>query len=533
MDNSKNDILLREILEQLTMLRKANEELTKQLQKKDAEIERLNQILLNMQRARFGRTSEKSIYVLTDGCRQMSIFDTEETAEDVKVTESEPVEEKGTEVTAHTRKKRRTLEELCADLPAEEKVLDLDEADKYAEDGHPLTCIGKEYIRTEVVMERAKIRVIKHYRQVYADREYEQKTGNACIRKPEPVPPLIPHSYASASMVTDVLVKKYADGLPLYRQEQMWKRMGVALSRGTLANWVIYTARNYLKPLQELLRKELLGQRVIHADETVLQVLKEKDKTPTSDSRMWVYASSKRAEQQIRCFDYRDSRSGKCAEEYLQGFEGVVVSDGYSGYNRLKGVTRAGCWAHVRRKWYEAMPKGATPERSAAAKGYEYCNRLFELEKQFDGCTDLERAERREKYSAPLLNEYRNWLSTVDRPNGKLKDAVNYSLNQWAYLCCFASHGEVEISNNQVENAIRPFVVGRKGWLFADTPEGAEATAIHFSIMETAKANGLNVETYVQHLLLVLPERFAASKAPNLNNLLPWSPEMKEAFSLN
>ena len=528
----EHDVFLQEVLAQLTATRKMNEQLTEQLRKKDAEIERLNQILLNMQRARFGQSSEKRAYVLDDGTQQLSMFEIlPEEAQPQAVPEEKEIPRE-TVVTAHTRKKKRTLEEFCANLPVEEYVSELPEEERISPDGHPLLCIGKEYVRTELVMERAKAKVVKHYRSVYADPIHEQETGFAYIQKSAAPVPLLPHSYASASVVTDVLVKKYADGLPLYRQEQIWKRIGVALGRGTLANWVIRTAEMYFRPFRDKMRELLLTQKVIHADETVLQVLKEQDKAATADSRMWVYASSKRAPIQIRCFDYRDSRSGKCAEEYLHGYRGIVVSDGYSGYNKLTGVTRAGCWAHDRRKWYEAMPKGATPENSVAARGYEYCSRLFVLEQEMENLSDEERKERRAVVSRPLLDEYHKWLTGVDRPNGKLRDAVNYTLNQWDYLCCFVDHGEVEISNNQVENAIRPFVVGRKGWLFSDTPEGAEATAIHFSLMETAKANGLNVENYLLHLLTVLPERFAENKSPQLDDLLPWSLEMKEAFSL-
>ena len=202
----------------------------------------------------------------------------------------------------------------------------------------------------------------------YADPRAENETGYADIRKA----PLLLHSYASASVVTDVMIRKYADAMPLYRQEQMWKReFNVQLKRGTMANWMILTTDLYLKRFWELLRDELLGQAVIHADETVLQVLKEKDRKPTDQSRMWVYASAKRAEHQIRLFRYEGSRAGACAEEMLKGFSGVLVADGYSGYNVLGHVTRAGCCAHMRRKWFEAMPKGATIENSKAAIGYE------------------------------------------------------------------------------------------------------------------------------------------------------------------
>ena len=174
--------------------------------------------------------------------------------------------------------------------------------------------IGQEYIRTELALERAKAKVIKHYRKVYADRQLEQETGYSEVFKPVMPPPLLAHSYASASVVADVLVKKYVDAMPLYRQEQMWKRMGVALKRGTMANWIIQVADLYLRPFWKRIRSELLTQSTIHVDETVMQVHKEKDRPDTSESRMWVYSSAKRAEIQLRCFEYREGRCYVCSK---------------------------------------------------------------------------------------------------------------------------------------------------------------------------------------------------------------------------
>ena len=344
-------------------------------------------------------------------------------------------------------------------------------------------------------------------------------------------PPLLAHSYASASVVTDVLMKKYVDAMPLYRQEQMWKRMGVELKRGTMANWVIQVADLYLRPFWKRIRSELLTQSTIHADETVMQVHKEKDRPDTSESRMWVYSSAKRADNQLRCFEYRESRSGKWAKNFLEGFSGVLITDGYSGYNKVQGAERAGCWAHMRRKWLGGMPEGADATTCNAVKGYEFCNQLFELEQAFEKLSAEERLIRRKEKSGPVVEAYWTWLNTIPRPTGKLKDAITYAQNQKAHLCAFLEHGEIEISNNQVENAIRPFVVGRKGWLFADTPQGAEASAIIYSLMETAKANNLRLDDYLLHLLSVLPERAEQSKDFEVDDLLPWSEEMRSWFS--
>ena len=526
----QTEILLT-IQRQLTMLQSTIDSLREQSRQKDEEIERLRQIILNLQRTQFGQRSEKRTYVLDDGNQQLSLFDTPEKSEEKSNPEPSQNPEKEICVSGHSRKKKRTLEELCATLPVEERIVDLPDEEKANANGQALVCIGQEYIRTELVLERAKAKVVKHYRKVYADRQLEQETGYSEVFKPVMPPPLLAHSYASASVVTDVLMKKYVDAMPLYRQEQMWKRMGVELKRGTIANWVIQVADLYLRPFWKRIRSELLTQSTIHADETVIQVLKEKGKPATSESRMWVYSSAKRADIQLRCFEYRESRSGKWAKTFLEGFSGVLITDGYSGYNKIQEAERAGCWAHMRRKWLEAMPEGADAKTCKAAEGYEFCNRLFELERQFEGRTAEERLIQRKEKSGPILEAYWTWLNTIPRPTGKLKDAVTYAQNQKAHLSAFLEHGEIEISNNQVENAIRPFVVGRKGWLFADTPQGAEASAIIYSLMETAKANSLRLDDYLLHLLSVFPERVAQRKDFEMDDLLPWSGEMKSWFS--
>ena len=523
--------------EQLAMLQKTVNKLVEQNQKKDERICELEQMLLNAQRARFGQHSEKRIYVLDDGNEQLSMFgeattDVADTSEaQAKGQQDETPDDNGEiEVSAHTRKPKRTLEELCRNLPVEERIIDLPEEEKVNANGKPLICIGTEPIRTEIEVERTRAKVIKYFRKVYKDEAFAREYGDTPIIAPATPVPLLPHSYLSRSLATDVLIRKYADALPLYRQEQIWKRQGLPLKRGTMANWVIQLSTRYFRRLWERMKAKLLEQGVIHADETVIQVLKEEGRSPTSESRMWVYASGKRSESQIRIFEYRDNRSGDCAVEFLGDYHGVLISDGFSGYNKVSDVIRAGCWAHMQRKWREAMPKGEIGKKSMAAQGYKFCNRLFALERKLDELNDAERQEQRRQKAAPIIEEYYAWIETISRPTGKLKEAVTYALNQKEYLCAFLDHGEIEISNNQVENAIRPFVVGRKGWLFSDTPDGAEATAIVYSLLETAKANNLRLEDYIQHLLTVLPERLVADTEADIDDLLPWTDAMHQLF---
>jgi Transposase and inactivated derivatives len=532
--------VLEAMREQLAMLQEAVnrqgkqlQQQAEQLQRKDERIGELEQMLLNMQRARFGQQSEKRKYVLDDGAEQLSMFGEEEA--DNKAQEKTGRESPGDNgeiaVSAHTRKPKRTLEELCRNLPVEERIIDLPEEEKVNANGKPLVCIGVEPMRTEIEVERTRAKVVKYSRKVYKDEDYSQEYGDTPIIAPTMPVPLLPHSYLSRSLATDVLIRKYVDGLPLYRQEQIWKRQGLCLKRGTMANWVIQLSSRYFRRLWKRMKEKLLKQGVIHADETVIQVLKEEGRSPTSDSYMWVYASSKRSDIQIRICEYRNSRSGDCAVEFLGDFHGILISDGFSGYNKLGDIIRAGCWAHMQRKWREAMPKGEIGKKSVAAQGYKFCNRLFALERKLEGLDDAERQAQRQEKALPIIEEYYAWIETITHPTGKLKDAVTYALNQKEYLCAFLDHGEIEISNNQVENAIRPVVMGRKGWLFSDTTDGAEATAIVYSLMETAKANNLRLEDYIQHLLTVLPDRFAVEPNSDIDDLLPYADAMRHLFA--
>ena len=517
------------LMQQISALQATVERLTATIEEKDRIIAEKIEIILNQNRARFGQSSEKRAYLLCDG--QTSMFDqagdgiTEKTPEETAADEKQPVQ-----VTAHTRNAKRTLEEFAANLEEKVETIDLPEEEKVTADGRPLKYVGVDLVRSELIREPSRAYIRKIFIKTYADPKAEEETGCADLRRPHVPAPLLPHSYASASVVTDIIVKKFADALPLYRQEQMWKRLGVDLKRNTMAHWVVLTAGTYLKPFSDAFLRELLRQAVIHADETTLQVNKEPGRAATAESRIWAYASSKRAERQIRYFRYEESRKGACAEKVLGGYSGVVISDGYSGYNILSKATRAGCWAHARRKWVEAMPEGATQENALAAKGLEYCSRLFEVEQKLASLPDEDRRKQRQLLSKPIVDEYYAWLETIFRPAGKLKKAVTYSLNQREYLCAFLDHGEIEISNNQVENAIRPIVVGRKNWLFCDTQAGANASATIFSLLETAKANGLNPETYLNHLLSVLPQRFAVVPQAAVDDLMPWCEEIRTRF---
>lgn len=485
-------------------------------------LEHMNEVFANAQRARFGQSSEKASYVL--GEDQISLFNEAEKEQDHKA--EEPTEET---VKAHTRKKKRTVSELTDGLPVKQILIELPkDAQTCGKCGGHFKLIGKKLVRRELEIIPKQYRVIEYYSCTYACDKCEKDTGFAHMVATQAPPALMKHSLASASTVADVMTKKYADGLPLARQEKIFARDGVALSRATMANWVIQCSQSWLKPLYKHMKQELLTQNVIHGDESVIQVLKEDGKPATSESRMWVYASGARCKLPIRMFEYQPDRLGKRPENFLKGFTGCLVTDGYAGYNQVAKVTHFGCWAHMKRKWREAMPDGATVKTSKAAVGFQYCSKLFALEKKCADFNDKLRKEYRQNFILPVLEEYFCWVNTLEPEKGsKLADAVTYARNQRGPLSAFIEHGDVPISNNLAENAIRPFAVGRKNWLFCDTVKGAESSAIVYSLVETAKANGLDPYDYLFYILTMLPYFGKSPAHEKLATLMPWHPEVQ------
>ena len=492
-------------------------------------LEHMNEIFANAQRARFGQSSEQKNYVL--GKDQLSLFNEAESSQDHKAEEPKP---NTIFVEAHERKKKRSQTEMLNNLPEEEVLLEIPEGQLVCgKCGGKMKPIGKKFLRHEMQIVPKQIKLLAYYAVTYACDSCEKDTGLAHIVSVKPPIPLMKHSLASPSTVAYIMTQKYVDGLPLARQEKIWAREGVSLSRATMANWVIQCSEVWLKPLYRHMKQELLTHSVIHADETVVQVLKEDGKPATSESRMWLYASAALLRHQVRLFEYQPDRSGKRPESFLKGFEGALVTDGYAGYNQVQKVTHCGCWAHARRKWREAMPDGATVKTSKAAIGFRYCNQLFAEERKCVLYKPEYRKEYRQGKELPLLEEYFAWLNTVHPEKGsKLEEAVRYSINQKQQLCAFLDKVEVPISNNLAENAIRPFTMGRKNWLFCDTPKGAKASAIVYSLVESAKANGIEPFAYPQHVLVQLPYLGKSPSHEELETLMPWAPDIQQEYKM-
>lgn len=441
--------IVAQLMQQVQEMRTEIDALKAEIKRKDAiiaeqaaEIARQKEIIRNLQRMLFGQRSEKTVYVM-DSSEQLSLFP------DAPVIE--PPTEEIVVVPEHTRrKKKRTNDEMFDLLPNEDVVYDVPEEGRFDTDGNPLEYLGTERIRRELHSEPQKLKVVNIYVKTYGSKRDPVDQSRKTVVKGSVPPAFYPHSFVTPSLMADVLTKKYLYSMPLNRQSNYFRELGVELPRNTLANWVIYASETYLKPFVAVMKQTLLQQTVIHADETPIQVLKEPNKKPSTKSQFWVYTTAKRNPIQICCYEYRDNRSSECPEDYLKGYTGVLVADGFSSYNGLDGITRAGCWAHMRRYWYNAFPPEYKKEikleqlDESAAKinvreplqvtAFKYCNTLFALEREFESLKPDKRKEQRQLRSKPVVEQYYRFVESISNPGGKLKDAVSYAVNQRSYL---------------------------------------------------------------------------------------------------
>ena len=303
----------------------------------------------------------------------------------------------------------------------------------------------------------------------------------------------------------------YAHGTKSATAEQEFQRQGLKLSRQTMANWVLNVSDTWLRPIYDVLHRNLCRETVLHSDETTLQVLKEPGRPSASKSYMWLYRTSGCVESPIVLYEYQPSRKAAHAEEFLQGFSGWLHADGYQGYHKLpENIRVVGCWAHARRKFDEALqvlPKEGR-KGSLAATGECYCTRLFQLEESFAESMPEQRYTKRLEQEKPVLDALLVWANdTISKtaPKSALGKALHYLLEQWPYLVRYLEDGRLELSNNRAERSIKPFVMGRKNWLFANTPAGAQSSAVIYSLIETAKENKLDPYRYLLWVLRTAP----------------------------
>ena len=517
-------------LQDLTRQKEALEETCQHQKEQISELQKqvnwMSEQLILSNKKTFGSSSEKT------SPEQLSFFNEAEALADPKL--SEPQVE---EITYERKKRKGKREEDLKDLPLEivEYALPASEC-TCPQCGEHLHQMSKE-IRSELVFVPAQFKKVQHERLIYSCRNCEKKEiATPVIKAPAPAA-LIKGSIASASLVAGILNGKYVNSLPLYRQEKEFARQGIYLPRQNMANWLIRCADDYFVPLYERLRHELLANDILHADETTMQVLKEPGRKPTSNSYMWLYRTGP-SDRPVVLFEYQQTRAATHPKAFLSGYQGYLQVDGYAAYHGLpKEIRIVGCFAHARRKFDEALKVMAEKDRpgSKAERGLQYCNALFAVEHDIQDLSDQERARIRTERSEPILEEFHEWLQQIEPqmlPKSKMGKAIHYALDQWKYLTGYLLDPRLSLSNNLAEQSIRPFTIGRKNSLFSDTPKGAFASAVIYSLVETAKANGLKPYVYFQYLLSRMPNMDVKNNPDQMDSLLPWADVLPDECKL-
>ena len=465
-------------------------------------------------------------------------------------------DKKKVNVKAHTRerKPKATREELYADLPVREIICPVPENERFCDwCNSEMVPLKPTFVREELRITPAKVERIRYMQEVLICPECKKDHDGSFKKGPVPGA-LIPHSPASASAVAFVMFNKCFMGLPYYRQESAFGQLGAKIPRETLANWCIISAQKYLLPIYMRLHGELLKREIIHADETTCQVLREDGKTAQSTSYMWIYTTGTDGLPGIVMYEYQPGRGGVHPQQFLKGFHGLLQCDGYQGYNKVEDVLLACCMAHCRRKFFEALPaerkktiklldinspeaikEPEIPQNDLdkyipAEIGVAYCNKLFYLEREFKELSFEERKAKRLEQEVPVWDNFWTWLDSLNPTKGsKLEKAVNYAQNHRDSLCTYLQDGRCELSNNAAERKAKSYAVGRKNSLFHTSVDGANASSIIYSLVETAKANNLNVFQYIYTLLLYMPGY--KNESAGIEQLLPWSDFIKEHCS--
>ena len=480
------------------------------LEEKNHYILQLEDALRQQRQKTFGTSSEK---ISVD---QLGLFNEAEAIAEEAQDEEDTVDDSVT-VQSHTRHKKPRVS-IPADLPREDIIHDLPDDEKICpHDGTQLRCIGSDdHEQLDIIP--AQVKVIRHKRLKYACPCCEQHIATA--RKPKQA---IEKSIASPGLLALVATQKYCDALPLYRQREMFKRLGIELDRSNLANWMIRCGE-LIQPLINLLQDQLLSRSLVHMDETTLQVLKEPGKSPQSKSYLWLMASF--TDQPITLFHYHPNRSQQVPVDLLNSSVNTLMIDGYEWYQKACDdytIKRLGCWAHARRKFMDAkkiQPRGKTGKSDQALA---FIQKRYLIEKQIKDEPPDRRYQVRQQQAKPIIDKIDQWrqksLPHVP-PKTALGKALTYLHNQWDRLIGYLDDGHYPIDNNLAENAIRPFAIGRKNWLFANSPAGAKASANLYSLIQTAKANNLNPYEYLKQVFTQLPNTHTIEE---IEALLPWA----------
>lgn len=463
--------------------------------KKDQLIENLQAQLEYLKTKLFGSTSEARHDVFPG---QLSLFDDKEESDEKEAETVTP--EELIPVKAHTkqRKKKATYDEMFADIPTRTVEVDtLTEEQKVCGlCGTKMVPIGHEIIRTEIVYTEPKLERIDYVATTYSCPKCKD-TEEPQFIKDEGKPALIARSYMSSSLMAHIMYFKFVMSVPFNRQEKDFEHLGAKISRSTMASDVIYCAEKYFQPMYTYFHRQLLKRKYLMADETPIQVLKEDGRRAQTKSYVWVVRTGEDREYPVILYHYTPTRAGKNAAEFLKDAASgyYLMTDGYQGYNKVPDTNRCCCWAHIRRYWLQAIPKGHEKDYThPAVQGLLYCNKLFEYERTYreKGLSIKQIYNRRLKDQKPIIEAFLSWLDNLQpEASDRLKKAITYTKNCQPYMMNYLKDGACSLSNNLSENSIRPLVVGRKNWLFSDTPNGATASMLVYSMIETAKANEL------------------------------------------
>lgn len=484
------------------------------IQHRDTRILLLEEMLRLKKAQQFAASSEKHVH-------QIQLFDEAEMEAEIEALLEQLPEEVATTAPKVAKKRQRGFSDT---LVRERVELTLSDAEKV---GASKVFFTK--VKEELLFIPAQLKVLEIWQEKAV---FEQDGSDLIVAAKRPIHPL-GKCIATTSLLAYIITSKYADGLPLYRLEQMLKRLGHDIGRTSMAHWII-RLDDVFKPLINLIREVQNSSRYLQADESRIQVLKEEGKTAKSDKWMWITRGGPPGQPSV-LFDYDPSRAGSVPVRLLNGFTGILQADGYSGYGKVcreNAITRIGCWDHARRKFIEAtkaVASGSKPKKGKATKASKadvalgYIRKLYAIEREIRERNDAETYQVRQALSLPLLDELKAWLETnVSKVmKGSLtRTAMEYTLNQWSCLVGYCDRGDLQISNILAENAIRPFAVGRRAWLFADTTQGARASATCYSLIETAKANQLEPSAYIHYVLNRIGE---ADTLEKLEALLPWN----------
>ena len=529
MTKSSKDIQLLELKDMITQLNFTIKTLNDTVARQQSENDNLKAELAWFRQKMFGSSSERRT---DDIAGQLSMFDAlSEEEKPVELIEPEIVEQP-----KKPRRKKPALKEQFRDIPTRQVLADtLSAEDKICPlCGSEMPAIGTEVIRSEIVYTQPKLERIEYIATTYACPECKD-TEEPQFIKDNGKPALIPGSYASESLLAYIIYRKYGLYIPLYRQEQDFLQMSAPIGRTSMARWIIAAGQEYIQPMYDYFHRELLKRRFLMMDETPIQVLKEEGRRAQSKSYFWLIRTGEDGLNPIILYNYTSTRAGENAKQFLSGIEPgfYFMTDGYQGYNKVKEAKRCCCWAHIRRYLLEAVPKGQAKDYSnPAVQGVLYCNKLFEYERTYKekGLSFKQIHNRRLKDQKPVIEGFLAWVKQVNSgSNGKLGKAITYIKNREDFLMTYLEDGRCSLSNNLSENCMRPVTVGRKNWLFSDTPDGASANALYLTIVEMAKAYGLNLYEYLKYLLEHRPNKDMTDD--ELAKLAPWSEDVQKKCS--